>query len=109
MYNLKWYGLIKCAILPPRKLYQPVLPVKNKVWRSVSERDYCFAGQPILVAKGEDKSGEEKLTFPLCRLCAKLNKNIRDCDHTESQRIIRGTWCTNEVEKAMEKSYKISL
>jgi hypothetical protein len=59
MYRSKWYGLIKCAILPPRKLYHSVLPVKNKVWRSVSERDYCFAGQPI--AKGEDKSGTEKL------------------------------------------------
>ncbi|CAH1364686.1 unnamed protein product [Tenebrio molitor] len=85
MYNSKWYGLIKCAILPPRKLYHPVLPVKNK---------------PI--AKGDDKSGAEKLIFPLCRLCGKLNKNICDCDHTESQKIIiRGTWCTNEVEKAM--------
>ncbi|CAH1382856.1 unnamed protein product, partial [Tenebrio molitor] len=29
MYNLNWYGLIKCAILPPRGLYHPVLPVKN--------------------------------------------------------------------------------
>jgi hypothetical protein len=50
MYNSNWYGLIKCAILPPRGLYHPVLPVKNKT-----------------------KSGDEKLTFPLCQLCAKLN------------------------------------
>ncbi|RZB49914.1 hypothetical protein BDFB_015271, partial [Asbolus verrucosus] len=79
MYNSKWYGLIKCAILPPKKLYHPVLPVKNKY-----------------------KSGAEKLTFPLCGLCAKLN-NQKLCDHTESQRIIRGVWCTNEVQKAIEK------
>ncbi|KAJ3640231.1 hypothetical protein Zmor_003543 [Zophobas morio] len=84
-YNSKWYGLIKCAILPPRGLYHPILPVKNK-----------------------RKSGDEKLTFPLCQLCAKLN-NQKDykCTHTESQRIIRGTWCTNEVRKAIEKGYKI--
>jgi hypothetical protein len=83
-YNSDWYGLIKCAILPPKGLYHPVLPVKNKT-----------------------KSGDEKLTFPLCQLCAKLNNQKDKCSHTESQRIIRGTWCTNEVKEAIEKGYKI--
>jgi hypothetical protein len=83
-YSSKWYGLIKCAILPPKGLYHPVLPVKNKT-----------------------KSGAEKLAFPLCQLCAKLNNQKDICTHTESQRIIRETWCTNEVEKAIEKGYKI--
>jgi hypothetical protein len=83
-YNSDWYGLIKCAILPPKGLYHPVLPVKNKT-----------------------KSGDEKLTFPLCQLCAKLNNQKDKCSHTESQRIIRGTWCINEVKKAIEKGYKI--
>jgi hypothetical protein len=83
-YNSDWYGLIKCAILPPKGLYHPVLPVKNKT-----------------------KSGNEKLTFPLCQLCAKFNNQKDKCSHTESQRIIRGTWCTNEVKKAIEKGYKI--
>jgi hypothetical protein len=46
----KWYGLIKCEILPPKGLYHPVLPVKNKT-----------------------KSGGAKLAFPLCQVCAKLN------------------------------------
>jgi hypothetical protein len=55
--QFKRYRLIKCAILPPRKLYHPVSPLKNKV---------------------EDKSGAEKLIFPVCRLCAKLNKNIKE-------------------------------
>jgi hypothetical protein len=84
--TLNWYGLIKCAILPPKGLYHPVLPVKNKT-----------------------KSGDEKLTFPLCQLCAKLNNQKDKCSHTESQRIIRGTWCTNEVKKAIEKGYKIII
>jgi hypothetical protein len=83
-YESDWYCLIKCAILPPKGLYHPVLPVRNKT-----------------------KSGDEKLTFPLCQLCAKLNNQKDKCSHTESQRIIRGTWCTNEVKKAIEKGYKI--
>jgi hypothetical protein len=58
-YNSKWYGLIKCAILPPKSLYHPVLPVKNKT-----------------------ESGAEKLTFPLCQLCAKLNNQKDTCTVT---------------------------
>jgi hypothetical protein len=82
-YDPKWYGLIKCDILPPKQLYHPVLPVKIK-----------------------NKSGAEKLTFPLCQLCAKLN-NQDLCNHTDFERMISGTWCSNEVKKAIEKGYKI--
>jgi hypothetical protein len=82
-YDPEWYGLIKCDILPPKQLYHPVLPVKIK-----------------------NKSGAEKLTFPLCQLCAKLN-NQDLCNHTDFERIISGTWCSNEVKKAIEKGYKI--
>jgi hypothetical protein len=60
-YNSKWYGLIKCAILPPKGLYRPVLPILNKT-----------------------KSGAEKLAFPLCQSCAKLNNQKYICTHTES-------------------------
>ena len=28
-YDKNWYGLIKCKILPPKKLYHPVLPTKK--------------------------------------------------------------------------------
>ena len=42
----RYYGLIKCKILPPYELYHPVLP-----WRY-----------------------ESKLLFPLCRTCAQQNK-----------------------------------
>ena len=34
-YDKNWYGLIKCKILPPKKLYHPVLPTKKdklKFW-----------------------------------------------------------------------------
>ena len=29
-YNKNWYGLIKCKILAPRKLFHPVLPIKKE-------------------------------------------------------------------------------
>jgi hypothetical protein len=28
-YDKDWYGLIRCKILPPRKLYHPVLPIRK--------------------------------------------------------------------------------
>ena len=30
-YDKSWYGLIKCKVVPPRKLYHPVLPQRIKV------------------------------------------------------------------------------
>jgi hypothetical protein len=49
-YDPNWFVLIKCEVQPPRKLYHPVLPVK-----------------------------EEKLMFPLCGKCGNL-KNRVDTD-----------------------------
>ena len=81
-YDKKWYGLIKCKILPPRELYHPVLPHKIK----------C------------DKA--YKLMFPLCISCAKI-KQQEKCQHNSDEREFIGTWTTDEVNKAIEKGYKI--
>ena len=81
----QWFGLIKCKVLPPRKLYHPVLPVH----------------------------AEGKLIFPLCRSCipAELEKaspfRSCTCQHTEEERTILGTWCSPELQKAVEKGYQI--
>ena len=81
-YKRSWYGLIKCKVVPPRKLYHPVLPQRLKV------------------------NGHEKLIFTLCKTCAEtMNQNV--CKHTEEQRSFIGTWTTDEVSKALEKGYKI--
>ena len=80
-YDKKWFGFVKCKVLPPRGLYHPVLPVKIK----------CGAA--------------EKLLFPLCRVCAE-NK-IQKCTHTDNERSFIGTWCTNELNEAIYKGYKI--
>ena len=81
-YDTKWYGFIKCKILSPRELYHPVLPQKIKCEKS------------------------EKLMFPLCISCAET-KQKEKCQHSENERSFIGTWTSDEVNKALEKGYKI--
>ena len=81
-YDKSWYGLIKCKVVPPRKLYHPVLPQRIKV------------------------DSYEKLVFTLCKTCAET-RNQNKCKHTDTQRSFIGTWTTDEVSKALEKGYKI--
>ena len=73
-----YFGIAKVKILPPRGLYHPVLP-------------YTSNG---------------KLKFPLCRHCADIESQ-RDCTCNDDKRSIIGTWCTPEIELAIEKGYKI--
>ena len=81
----QYFGFIKCEVLPPPHLYHPVLPHRH-------------AG---------------KLTFPLCRTCVQneqvkpLTQRSKMCSHTPEQRKLIGTWPTPELEKAVEKGYKV--
>ena len=81
-YDKVWYGLIRCKVVPTRKLYHPVLPQKIKV------------------------DSYEKLIFTLCKTCAET-RNQNKCKHTDTQRSFIGTWTTDEVSKALDKGYKI--
>ncbi|XP_078499011.1 uncharacterized protein LOC144828487 [Lissotriton helveticus] len=74
----EYFGLIKCEIYPPKQLYFPVLPCRV----------------------------DGKLMFPLCRTCAML-KEVDGCTHTEEQRMLTGTWCSIEVQAALEKGYRL--
>ena len=80
-----YFGLATITILPPRRLYHPVLPVRHG----------------------------GKLTFPLCMACVReeqpkpMLERSALCQHTNQQRQLRGTWCTPEIEKALEKGYVI--
>ena len=74
----RYFGFIKCIILPPKKLYLPVLPVRiNK-----------------------------KLYFPLCMVCAE-NKVIESCSHGDTDRALVGTWTSMEIQKPLKCGYKI--
>ncbi|XP_072400453.1 uncharacterized protein [Diabrotica undecimpunctata] len=47
----------------------------------------------------------DKLMFPLCNQCAL--EDCENCDHDDSERALKGTWTTLEINKAIEKGYKI--
>ena len=74
----EFFGLIKCDILPPTFLFRPVLPYR---------------------AQG-------KLMFPLCRKCAETLQQTT-CEHTDEERMLSGTWCSIEINKALELGYRV--
>uniref|UniRef100_A0A8D8ZAP4 DNA-directed DNA polymerase n=1 Tax=Cacopsylla melanoneura TaxID=428564 RepID=A0A8D8ZAP4_9HEMI len=47
----------------------------------------------------------EKLLFVLCVKCFREKNN--NCTHSDEERSITGTWTTVEINKALEKGYKI--
>ncbi len=70
----KYFGLVKFGVLPPKKLYAPILP----------------------------STINKKLLFPLCRTCAEeLTEYV--CHHNDKERSIYGTWCTVELDYAISK------
>ena len=73
----QYEGLIKCTVLPPRKLFHPVLPYRTN-----------------------------KLLFPLCRTCADT-MNQEECHHTDQERQLTGTWVILEVLEAVKKGYQV--
>jgi hypothetical protein len=77
-FNFKYFGIIKCKLLPPKGLYIPVIPIKTR----------------------------NKLVFPLCFTCA-INDIQVNCNHNSEERALTGTWCTLEVDKAILKGYKL--
>lgn len=44
--------------------------------------------------------------FPLCNTCAHQN-NTEECNHTDKQRQLSGTWCAKELKRAVEVGYKV--
>ena len=73
-----YFGFVKCSILPPTRLKNPILPVKS----------------------------EGKLLFPLCAECARL-MNQASCTHSDDQRRLTGTWTTMELHAALDFGYKV--
>jgi hypothetical protein len=76
--NQRYFGLIKCKILPPNNLYIPVLPTRIN----------------------------NKLIFALCNQCA-YEQNKNKCLHNQNERALFGTWISEEVYKAIECGYKL--
>lgn len=80
-----YFGLAKVDLIAPEKLLHPVLPVKLN----------------------------GKLMFPLCTKCVEDQldrpwfERTNMCAHTDKERTMKGTWCTPELQKAVEKGYRI--
>lgn len=74
--NHPYDGLIKCSVLPPRKLYHPILPFR---------------------AGG-------KTMFPLCATCA-LTKQKSKCKHSNKERTLHGEWISTELYAAVKEGY----
>ena len=70
-------GLLKCKILPPSRLYHPLLPAKIN----------------------------GKLMFVLCRACGEEGAQ-GDCTHTDKERALTGTW-VSEIDKALALGYRM--
>ena len=77
-YDKSWYGLIKCKVVPPKGLYHPVLPQKIKV------------------------DSYEKLVFTLCKACAETRTKT-----SANAPITKDHSTTDEINKALEKGYKV--
>ena len=65
-------GIVKCKVLPPKRLFHPVLPCKMN----------------------------GKLLFHLCKSCAEAQGQM-PCIHTDAERSFVGTWVTDELKKAV--------
>ena len=78
--NQPYFGFLKLKVLPPKRLFHPVLPYR---------------------------SPEGKLCFPLCRKCCDGQLNEEDCPHSDEERALEGTWVSLEVDKALEAGYVV--
>ena len=81
----QFFGIAKVDVLPPADLYHPLLPVPH-----------------------------DKLVFALCHSCVEtemskpMNERSCYCNHSDAERVLRGTWCTPELEKAAQLGYVIT-
>ena len=81
----EYFGVAKVDVLAPQNLFHPILPVKLA----------------------------SKCMFALCGACAReqleqpWHQRTNVCPHTDQERMMTGTWCTEELKMAVERGYKI--
>ena len=81
----EYFGVAKVDVLVPEKLFHPVLPMKLA----------------------------SKCMFALCGACARdqldrpWHQRTNLCNHNDQERMMTGTWCTEELKMAVEKGYRI--
>ena len=80
--ELPFFGIVKATVVPPANLLYPVLPVRV------------------------GKKHAKKLMFPLCYDCA-LKQSQTPCNCSIHKRQITGTYCTPELNVAINSGYTI--
>ena len=81
----EYFGVAKVDVLAPEKLFHTILPMKLA----------------------------SKCMFTLCAACARdqLNRPWHQrtnlCHHTDEERMMTGTWCTEELKLAEQKGYQV--
>ena len=126
-YDNNWFGFIHCKVIPPRWLYLPVLPYKQKTKQSQKLLfGLCRTCMERIDAKCThfnttkcnikcDKTCKVK-GCQQCKIARKLAKQNcqqcyasrnADCTHSDSERAIRGFWTTVMMDKALKKGYRI--
>ena len=78
-WALPYFGIMKATFKPPAHLLHPVLPLK------------CNG----------------KLKFPLCYKCA-VTENNEECSCSDEERSFTHTYCTQEIEVAINMGYMIT-
>ena len=81
----EYFGVAKVDVLAPEHLFHPILPVKLA----------------------------SKCMFALCMACARdqleqpWHQRTNLCHHTDEERQMTGTWCTEELKMAVKRGYEI--
>jgi len=108
-----YFGIMKCKILPPKKLHLPVLPYKQEIGNAhkllFGLCKTCMNRTNVKCNHYKQREFNKKYDYihavKHCNTC--LNNRNQYCDHTDEERAIIGTWTTAEVNKALEKGYKL--
>ena len=114
-YDPKWFGFIYCKILPPRGLYLPVLPYKQKAKQShkllfglcrscmqnielkCTHHGNSKCHQECIAKSCNDCKSQRKLKKQTCNICYSIRNG--DCLHKDNERSITSFWCTIEVKR----------
>ena len=92
-YDENWFGFIYCKVLPPRGLYLPVLPYKQKTKQAPKLMfGLCRTCMDRLSLKCKHKCKEK------CPTC--YEERNSDCKHSDVDRAITGFWTTTEIKKS---------
>lgn len=124
-YDHSWFGFVHCKVIPPRGLFMPVLPYRQ-VTNGAHKLVFglcrtCMASMNLKCKHHTKAKCTTDCRIASCQACKDAHNNLKqncaqchalrntDCAHNDSQRSLIGLWTTIEMERAIEKGYKIDM